>query len=270
MQPSTKRSAVVLALLLLIYIGWVFAQNVLIDRRSATGLDEHGGGGSGGLAAVSAGISEALVETIIAIALTLLVWWLVTISLRYYRRRPVTHPLGGVSNVRPPPDAQGGVEDRRSLSRTLPDTCDEAVPDSAIPPEAGPPVTGAAWKDMAAEFKSVKDLAVRAEWHKDPDRESWILAGPAPVAVDHTTVLCRRAGAMLLRSPRVAATLSARVRAHADPVDRWLQFLRERPDTRMQVRGMSHTIDIPIEGGHIRDVPTVSAGACIACAFDEV
>jgi hypothetical protein len=132
------------------------------------------------------------------------------------------------------------------------------------------PVTGAEWMQMATEFRNVRDVAVRAEWHKDPIRESWSLAGPMPVALEHTKALCTRAGAMLLGSPRLAVALSERVRAHEDPVDRWLEFIREQPQTRMQVLDMSHTIAIPVEGGYIQDVPTVSARACIACSADEI
>ena len=55
-----------------------------------------------------------------------------------------------------------------------------------------------------------------------------------------------------------------------NPVDRWLEFIREQPQTRLQVLDMSHTIAIPVEGGYIQDVPTVSARACIACSADEV
>jgi hypothetical protein len=131
------------------------------------------------------------------------------------------------------------------------------------------PVTGAEWMQIATEFEHVRDLRVRAEWHKDPDGESWSLGGSMPAALGHTRELCTRAGVMLLGSPRVAAALSERVRAHADPVDRWLQYIREQPQARMQVLDMSHTIAIPIEGGYIRDVPTVSARACIACSTDE-
>ena len=132
------------------------------------------------------------------------------------------------------------------------------------------PVAGDEWMQLAAEFDSVRDLTVRAQWHKDPDGESWSLAGSMPAALDHTRALCTRAGVMLLGSPRVAAALSERVRAHADPVDRWLQYVREQPQARMQMLDLSHTIDIPIEGGYIRDVPTVSARACIACSADEI
>jgi hypothetical protein len=38
----------------------------------------------------------------------------------------------------------------------------------------------------------------------------------------------------------------------------------------MQVLDMSHTIAIPVQDGCIRDVPTVSARACLACSADEV
>jgi hypothetical protein len=156
----------------------------------------------------------------------------------------------------------------RALERTLQEKSSPVALDFTRVHD-GRPVTGAEWLQMATEFQNVRDLAVRAEWHKDPDRESWSLAGSMPAALDHTDVLCRRAGAMLLASPRVATALSERVRAHEDPVDRWLQFIREQPQTRMQVLDMSHTIALPVEGGYIRDVPTVSARACIACSADE-
>lgn len=132
------------------------------------------------------------------------------------------------------------------------------------------PVTGAEWIQMATEFRNVRDVGVRAEWHKDPQRESWSLAGSIPGALEQTKALCTRAGAMLLGSPRLAAALSERVRAHEDPVNRWLEFIKEQPQTRVQVLDMSHTIAIPVEGGYIQDVPTVSARACIACSADDV
>jgi hypothetical protein len=157
----------------------------------------------------------------------------------------------------------------RALGQTVPEKASTVALDFTRAHD-GRPVIGAEWLQMATEFQNVRDLTVRAEWHRDPDRESWSLAGSLPAALDHTNVLCRRAGAMLLGSPRVAAVLSERVRAHGDPVDRWLQFIREQPRTRMQVLDMSHTIALPVEGGYIRDVPTVSARACIACSADEV
>ena len=36
----------------------------------------------------------------------------------------------------------------------------------------------------------------------------------------------------------------------------------------MQVLDFDHTIAIPVEGGYIRDVPTVSARACVACSAE--
>jgi hypothetical protein len=152
----------------------------------------------------------------------------------------------------------------RLLTRTLPDS--RVALESA---RDARPVSGHEWMHMATEFRNVRDLAIRAEWHKDPDRESWELAGSMPAALENTSVLCQRAGAMLLRSPRVAAGLSERVRAHRSPVDRWLEFIREQPQTRMQVIDMSHTIPIPVEDGYIRDVPSVSARVCMACSADE-
>jgi hypothetical protein len=135
------------------------------------------------------------------------------------------------------------------------------------------PVTRDEWMMMASEFKSVQDLAVRASWDKNPHHEGWLLTGQMPVAIAHTEALCQRAGAMLLASPRVAARLSDRVRAHQNPVHRWLQFAREQRLTQMVMLNVSasvHGESIPVEAGYLENVPVVSARVCIECSAEEI
>ena len=121
----------------------------------------------------------------------------VTWATRHYFGEPGTRRDGAAS---------------RSLFRTLRDRTSPKALD-ATRTHAERPATGAEWMQLAAEFRNVRDVAVRGMWHKDPDGESWSLDGPMPAALDQTKALCRRAGAMLLGSPRLAAGLSDRVRA---------------------------------------------------------
>ncbi|MFN2509240.1 MAG: hypothetical protein ABR589_10770 [Chthoniobacterales bacterium] len=77
--------------------------------------------------------------------------------------------------------------------------------------EARKPVTRAEWMEMANEFKTVPDLAVRADWSSTSVGESWRICGAMPVANRQTEALCNRAGMMLLASPRIAASFSENV-----------------------------------------------------------
>lgn len=59
---------------------------------------------------------------------------------------------------------------------------------------------------------------------------------------------------MLLNSPTVAAQLSPRVRAHHDPVDRWLELLREQPDLQPRLTGSGSEYGTPTTNGGLREL----------------
>ncbi len=139
--------------------------------------------------------------------------------------------------------------------------------------EAGKPISRAEWMEMAALFEKVQDLAVRADWSSTSAGESWRVCGGMPVAVRQAESLCKRAGTMLLASPRVTAGLADRVRAERDPLNRWLEFLRDRPGgLRVTLHGWEgdSADGHPVYGGAIDNLPTTSAHVCVECSAQEI
>jgi hypothetical protein len=139
--------------------------------------------------------------------------------------------------------------------------------------EARPPITRAEWMEMAGLFEKLQNTPVQADWNKSPEQEFWLLTAIIGHAVPHVDTLCRRAGEMLLASPRVATKLSDRVRAQESPLYRWLQFVGEQPIATMVIVDISASADgvpIPVEGGYIANVPLASAHVCVQCSADEI
>lgn len=126
------------------------------------------------------------------------------------------------------------------------------------------------WLQLKKDFlECPRDI--RAEYFrsgKPPEDKWWIGGMPHP---DKCRALCRLAGSMLLRSPTVGLGLSEEIRSVADPMDRWLYFLKER-----KALGNFLVAYEEIDGqkvgsysGIINRLPEVSADACIDCAAKE-
>lgn len=127
------------------------------------------------------------------------------------------------------------------------------------------------WLRVAKDFESCYQQ-VRADYQRSglPPTDSWMVAGPHS---EKCRSLCNLAGAMLLRSPHVASELSEQVRGSADPMHRWLYFLKERKPLDNFISGVEQFPDgrgVGVHAGLINNLPEVSAAACIECAAKEM
>ena len=143
-------------------------------------------------------------------------------------------------------------------------------------PEARPVTVSAKdWKELSSQFKQ-STPKVRADWYQTRNAEtqaimgeSWSIRGSSA----ECEALCKNAGAMLLRSPRVFAQLSESVRSQSDHVWRWLYFLKESKRTTDSAMGHGSTKDGPntiSEFESIEGLASVSATACLECSADEI
>lgn len=140
------------------------------------------------------------------------------------------------------------------------------------------PVTVSAkdWKELSAHFRQ-STPKLRADWYQSLNAEthavmgeSWSIRGNAPAECE---ALCKNAGAMLLRSPRVLAKLSENVRSQPDHVWRWLYFLKESNHSKTVGVGQGTMKDGPDTISafqEIEDLASVSATACLECSADEI
>jgi pyrimidine deaminase RibD-like protein len=132
------------------------------------------------------------------------------------------------------------------------------------------------WKELSSHFKQ-STHKVRADWYQTLNAEtqavmgeSWSIRGNASAECE---ALCKNAGAMLLRSPRVLAKLPEKVRSQSDHVWRWLYFLRESKRTEATGVGHGTMKDGPNTISayeSIEDLASVSATACMECSADEL
>jgi hypothetical protein len=145
--------------------------------------------------------------------------------------------------------------------------------------EAGKPITRAEWMDMANQFGALRDRplpalwehgGITATWHQVGERESWALWGGTSETRRELKALCKRAGAMLLKSPNVVQQLSPRVRAHHDPVDRWLELLREEPDLSPRLTGSGNEFGTPAKSETFESLASLSAAVCVSCSAEEI
>lgn len=136
-------------------------------------------------------------------------------------------------------------------------------------------------RSLAAEWKELSDRFARgdpntfADWHRQTDgSERWEIRGHWKVRECES--LCKLAGAMLLRSPKVLSRLSDKLLNQNDHTTRWLDFLVESKSGRLE--DMMHGQDTDAEGKQIgmlyltaslHNLDGVSARACIECAAKE-
>jgi hypothetical protein len=136
--------------------------------------------------------------------------------------------------------------------------------------EAHRPVASDDWMDMAKEFRSVEDFGVYGITSLAGGQELWEIHGYIDTG-RQLRALCKRAGAMLLMSPRVAAGLSPKVRQVHDPVSRWFELLKEQPYVEANITpftGMDK--GTPIRNEKFEKVGTLSAAVCMNCSAEEV
>lgn len=127
------------------------------------------------------------------------------------------------------------------------------------------------WKDLADRFKET-DSFVTAHWYEDRGEATWQIS-PGDKQGKEYASLCELAGSMLTRSPKVCAMLPDKVRSKSDPIERWLEFLKERGELHVTGHGVvregegQETRSILL--GSIENLPGASRQACIHCAACE-
>ena len=86
--------------------------------------------------------------------------------------------------------------------------------------------------------------------------------------------LCKKAGVLLLQSPRVSQNLSIRVRSEADQADRWLYFLKDsnalKLDKHTGVAVGQDKRQRVVVMGQIDNLGAVSARVCRNCSAEEL
>ncbi len=132
------------------------------------------------------------------------------------------------------------------------------------------------WRDLAEKFGRLpSDL--RGDWWVWDTQvdEPPVWEGLRGNGTKEGEALCRIAGNMLVKSPKIAASLSDRVRARTDALDRWLDYLKE------SYSGSSNTLffegnrpgpdETTVNGiaGQIERIGAASTAACLNCAAEE-
>jgi len=142
-------------------------------------------------------------------------------------------------------------------------------------------ITSGEWKDLASRFQKFPAAYVRAEWYSEHLDERGNRVGERWMIRDdwknqyasQCEALCRLAGAMLLKSPKVSKTLSEKVRSRSDDVWRWLYFLAERDGVIQKI--MTGETKVGRERLEtwmkmITQLTLHSGSACLDCAAKEI
>jgi hypothetical protein len=133
------------------------------------------------------------------------------------------------------------------------------------------PSTASDWQALGSRFEKLP-TGIRADWNRMSNGvETWNIGGTSKVECES---LCQLAGAMLLRSAKVAANLSEVVRGVSNPAHRWLYFLKE---AQSGLTGYQYAFEVgddgtqkPIYFGSINDLGRLSYTSCIRCSAEEV
>jgi hypothetical protein len=151
---------------------------------------------------------------------------------------------------------------------------------TVVPAEQARTVTSADWLQLSEMFRRVPDPSVRADYtDSSVDGESWRICGGAQPVVREVESLCARAGAMLLKSNAVSASLhedlAQDLRRVASHSDRWLFYLKYRYGLAVGGRtGVSKDGDgRAVERFHWASMAAISshsATACIDASADEL
>ena len=132
-------------------------------------------------------------------------------------------------------------------------------------------VSATDWRNLASDFDAINDPSIQAEWNRPPDlTETWLVCCGD---YKRCEALCSLAGARLLRSPRILASLPEKIRFQPDHLYRWLDFLKERGCVGDILTGEVTDVDGKTVGFHlhglIHDLPAVSGHTCTECAAAE-
>lgn len=127
------------------------------------------------------------------------------------------------------------------------------------------------WERMAEKLsESCRFLRADSQWTSATRSEDWRIAGGNGGMCE---ALLRKAGAMLLKSPKVRSGLSQEVLSENDNLDRWLLHLKQRGFHKVEFPAYEELEDgtkiTHIMGG-IGDLPGNSAQVCVECAAMEI
>ena len=132
------------------------------------------------------------------------------------------------------------------------------------------------WRELASDFSKLPN-DTRADWYGQVGGDvpmvenQWSIAGG--IQRENCEALCKLAGAMLLRSPKISSKLSEMVRLQTNEVRRWLYFLKEHsgvPKETLVGDGIAHGISVKTSMQSINGLATVSARVCIECSAEEI
>jgi uncharacterized membrane protein len=116
------------------------------------------------------------------------------------------------------------------------------------------------WKELAKEFRQLP-RRIRADWNRNRDgEESWRMFHPECEA------LCKLAGAMLARSPKVFPE----PHPETDTLFRWLGFLKKEKNLSDIQYGIEQPEGKVVLFGSLDGVAEMSAAVCIECAAKEI
>lgn len=132
-------------------------------------------------------------------------------------------------------------------------------------------VDSAQWMNLADRFKAI-DSSVRADWSHSAHtgEQDWRIAGA--LHREECASLCRLAGAMLLRSPNVVATLDDAVRGQHDDLHRWLYYLKSIDKLKNYNHGVEkfkNGEEYLLEFASIAPLGSDSSLVCMECAAHE-
>jgi hypothetical protein len=132
------------------------------------------------------------------------------------------------------------------------------------------------WKELTVRFEK---LPKHTEAQLQTDRmhgqitsEEWRVSGYAE-SMHTCEALCRYAGTLLLKSPHFSSKLSVRIRNEQNPAWRWFFFLKEScnaADIKDTIASLTNEQGYSFKSEVIREIPVVSARACIDCASLEL
>jgi hypothetical protein len=128
------------------------------------------------------------------------------------------------------------------------------------------------WKKLASNFNAINGASIKTDWDRPPEMtEMWLVCGGD---YKRCEALCRLAGATLIRSPRILASLPEDLRLQSDPLYRWLGFLKARGCVEqirpMEIIGMDENVVGFHLHGSIRNLPAASARISFECAAAEI
>jgi hypothetical protein len=129
-------------------------------------------------------------------------------------------------------------------------------------PEA-PRITSGDWERLGRRLgQSCQFLSADSQKERDWPTERWRIAGGQS---DMCESLLRKAGVMLLRSPKIRATLPDSIAQEPDPLVRWLSYLKHRGHHRIgryynyeDDKGASHF-------GVIGSIPQLAHSSAVEC-----